>query len=75
MNTILLRLDEEACKEYESFSNKTKTQFAYEIGLLIKKVANDSKSAKLDKLIQEVNSHEGSIGINSEMLLRLLPID
>ena len=75
MNTILLRIDEEACNEYENFSHKTKLQFAFEISLLIKKVASDAKSAKLSKLIQEVNEHKDSIGINSELLMRLLPID
>ena len=75
MNAILLRIDDEACKEYESLPQKTKLQLAYEFSLIIKKIAVDTKSAKLEKLIQEVNNHQGCIGINSEMLLRLLPID
>jgi len=75
MDTILLRIDEETCKEYENLPHNIKLQLAYEFRSIIKKAATDTKSAKLDKLIREVNDHQGCIGINSETLLGLLPID
>ena len=75
MNTILLRIDKETCSEYENLPHNSKLQLAYDFSLLVKKIVAENKTAKLNKLIQEVNSHQGPIGINSEMLLRLLPID
>ena len=75
MKTILLIVDNETSWEYETFSPETKHHFACEVNLLLKKIARDERCAKLNQLIEDINNDRDYTGINTELLMKLLPID
>ncbi len=75
MKMLLLIVDDETCREYEDFSPETKHQFTVEMKLLLKKVATEARCAKLNKLVQDLNKGSGYTSVDTELLMKLLPVD
>ncbi len=75
MKTIMLVVDDETCKEYEELCPHSKQEIKQEISLLLKKAARDARAAKLHQLIRDINNGDDTTIMQSEMLVKLLPID
>ena len=75
MKTLLLIVDDETCREYEELSPETKQQCTHEISLLIRKMDSEARCAKLKQIIQDINNGHNLDAVNSELLMKLLPID
>ena len=75
MKTITLEIDNEASYIFDDLSVETKKQFISEVSQLLKDTAHSERSAKLKKLVHEINTRKDCANLNAEVLLELLPID
>jgi hypothetical protein len=75
MRTLLLLVEDEISREYNSLSPEGKQQFTHQACMLLKKISNEARVMKLNQLIYDINNEHDFAGIDEEMLLKLLPLD